>query len=83
MNVFAWNVRGLNSSIHLLDMSKIRQDYNVGLMGLLETRVWEKNYSRFKQHLDHHWNIVNNYDQAARGRIWVLWDTNIYIFDVI
>lgn len=67
----------------MMDVLQIRQEQDVGLMGLLETRIRAKNFNKRIQHLDPNWNIVHNSSYSNGGQIWALWDELKWKFRVL
>ena len=39
INIIAWNVRGLNSSHKQFEVANVLTAHNIGLFGLLETKI--------------------------------------------
>ena len=71
VNIGFWNVRGMNSHTKQFEINRMISKNNVGLFGLLETRI-----KRSKMHnnvftMDGKWSVVTNYSQHGGGRIWV------------
>lgn len=77
MNILGWNVHSLNSGIWLKDLWIIN-DNNVGIIGLCETRVRPKNKVKVFQHFPGCWNLETNCEFSPKGRIWFLWNSNLW-----
>ena len=77
MSGFFWNVRGLNKSSKHSIIKKwvVENKFQFGC--LLETRVREKKVSTLASHLFSGWSVLTNYEFNPRGRIWVVWQSNV------
>ncbi|XP_074291494.1 uncharacterized protein LOC141618299 [Silene latifolia] len=52
---------------------------NIGLCGLVETKIKEHDFDSVLQVLGTHWKGINNYDHHHhRGRIWTIWDPQVF-----
>ncbi|XP_074301544.1 uncharacterized protein LOC141632943 [Silene latifolia] len=56
---------------------------NVGLFGLIETRVRSCSINKVHQGLGLHWAIVNNNCCLEGGRIWLIWNAIHYNVEVL
>ncbi|KAL9233090.1 hypothetical protein vseg_008128 [Gypsophila vaccaria] len=72
-----WNVRGMNNSRKQNDINFFLHNKEIGLFGLIETKV--KNnamapvQSKFKQ-----WCVSTNNGYHKGGRIWIVWKPQVY-----
>lgn len=69
MNILVWNVRGLNSPSRLEDVKKLVEESRVGIAGLVETKVKEKNTSFILNGVAPNWDSIFNYEHSHLGRI--------------
>lgn len=78
----SWNVRGLNSLTKHNDVKSFLNHYNIGLFGLLETRVKARNFSKVFPRIFHGWSVVTNYLYHNGGRIWLIWLPSVFVVNV-
>ena len=78
INIGFWNVRGMNSQTKQFDINRMLSQNNVGLFGLLETRIKSRNMQNNVFSSDGKWSLVTNYNQHNGGRIWLLWDPKYF-----
>ncbi|XP_059298114.1 uncharacterized protein LOC132050769 [Lycium ferocissimum] len=50
----------------------------INFVGLIETRVKQHRAKGILANIAPGWGYLDNYQSAANGRIWILWDTNKY-----
>ncbi|XP_074292581.1 uncharacterized protein LOC141619461 [Silene latifolia] len=68
------DVRGRNKVNKQGDVRRFLHLNNVGLFGLVETRVRSSNINQVQQNLGTKWQFIVNNDIKDKSRIWVLWD---------
>ncbi|XP_074278250.1 uncharacterized protein LOC141601844 [Silene latifolia] len=78
-----WNVRGMNSMNKQADIKWFLHTNNVGLCGLLETRVRTGSINKVHQGLGNNWKVVHNNNAHDGGRIWVIWVPAIFTVDIL
>lgn len=83
MNIACWNVRGINKSSHQKELMQFIFSNNISFMSCVETRVKSINASSISNKICRSWSWVFNYDHHHNGRIWVGWDPNVWIVNVI
>jgi len=76
--VVAWNIRGLNWPNKQVDVHLYLQMNNVGLLGLLETKVKIKSVEKVAATVFPGWRWIHNFSQNPKGRIWVAWKPSCY-----
>ncbi|KAJ8435393.1 hypothetical protein Cgig2_009644 [Carnegiea gigantea] len=76
VNIASWNVRGLN-------WPNKQEDYQISLIGLLETKVKEKKVQAVANRLFQGWEWHHNFNQTAKGRIWVSWKPQVYSIQIL
>lgn len=81
MNWLVWNVGGANKRYKQKELRKYLREKHITLAGLTETRVKEHKAHNVANVVAPNWGLQNNYHSASNGRIWMLWDTSIYILD--
>ncbi|XP_074277681.1 uncharacterized protein LOC141601311 [Silene latifolia] len=80
-NIGFWNVRGLNNVNKQKTVKWFIHNKDIGLFGLVETKINGKNVSNnFNTMLDG-WCVTTNSGQHKGGRVWILWKPNL--FDVM
>ncbi|KAL9243905.1 hypothetical protein vseg_017742 [Gypsophila vaccaria] len=72
-----WNIRGMNSSRKQNDINFFLQNKDVGLFGLLETRIKNKALLRDRCNFKT-WSISTNNGFHNGGRIWIIWKPLAY-----
>ena len=82
-NVIAWNIRGLNWPNKQVDVHLFLQLNNVGLIGLLETKVKIQNVEKVAAQVFPGWRWTHNFSLNPKGRIWVAWKPSSYQVEVI
>ncbi|XP_074293471.1 uncharacterized protein LOC141620522 [Silene latifolia] len=78
-----WNVRGINSENKQSDVRWFLHYNNIGVFGLLETRVKSPSINKVHGGIGSQWSLVHNNDSHPGGRIWVIWDAVNYNVDVV
>ncbi|XP_074277532.1 uncharacterized protein LOC141601161 [Silene latifolia] len=60
------------------DIKRFLHTNNLGLCGLLETRVRCGSINKVHQGIGAHWEVVHNNNVHDGGRIWLVWDSAIF-----
>ena len=81
-NIASWNVRGLNRPNKQEDVKIFLQLNDVGLVGLIETKIRQQNATSIASSLLHGWQWANNCD-ISNGRIWVAWKPCAYHLTIL
>ena len=76
-SIASWNVRGLNWPNKQEDVKLFLQLNNIGLIGLLETKVKSQNVCKIAENIFTGWEWANNC-AISNGRIWVAWKPSLY-----
>ena len=76
-NFSSWNIRGLNWPNKQEDVKLFLQLNNIGLIGLLETKVKSQKVSKIAKNIFRGWEWANNFN-ISNGRIWVAWKPSLY-----
>lgn len=77
MSGFFRNVRGLNKSVKHFVIKKWIEEYQFGFSCLIETRVKEEKVQAMSSNIFNNWSVLTNYEYNSRGRIWVVWKSNV------
>ncbi|XP_058777111.1 uncharacterized protein LOC131651466 [Vicia villosa] len=72
----AWNVRGLNKSAKLREISSRLLELKAHINILIETRVKQGQADTIRNKLHLGGKFIDNYSYHPNGRIWVHWDPN-------
>ncbi|KAL9237031.1 hypothetical protein vseg_011621 [Gypsophila vaccaria] len=72
-----WNIRGMNRSRKRKEINIFLKNNEVGLFGLLETKIKNKALLKAVDSFDS-WCISTNNGYHSGGRIWVLWKPLIF-----
>ncbi|XP_074292165.1 uncharacterized protein LOC141619026 [Silene latifolia] len=78
MNFGFWNVRGMNREGKQKVVHNFLQANNVGLFGLLESKVKPNNLTKDVSNVFHEWSVSTNTTYHKGGRIWILWKPHLY-----
>ncbi|GAV92450.1 Exo_endo_phos domain-containing protein/DUF4283 domain-containing protein [Cephalotus follicularis] len=74
MKCTCWNVRGLNDSCKQLEIRNFVRQYDIAILGLLESRVRTVNKTKVARGLLKGWDSATNHHLSLLGRIWIIWD---------
>ncbi|XP_075087874.1 uncharacterized protein LOC142169847 [Nicotiana tabacum] len=77
-----WNVRGLNRPQKQRDVLLFMHNFQVGMFGLLETRIKRTKILKAFLNLCREWSFFTNLDKHPGERIWLLWKPHIYKVDI-
>ncbi|XP_074318568.1 uncharacterized protein LOC141655383 [Silene latifolia] len=77
-----WNVRRLNSLNKQKEIKWFLHNNNVGLFGLVETRVKSINWLKVRNNICSSWTICTNYSFHKGGRVWLMWNPQVFDVDV-
>ncbi|XP_074305825.1 uncharacterized protein LOC141641047 [Silene latifolia] len=78
-----WNIRGLNSLNKQKEIKWFLHSNNIGLFGLVETRVKSNNWLKVRNNLCSSWALCTNNSLHKNGRVWLLWDPNCFDVNVV
>ncbi|XP_074278368.1 uncharacterized protein LOC141601959 [Silene latifolia] len=78
-----WNVMGMNSENKQKDIRWFLHNNNIGIFGLLETRVRLSSINKVQQGIRNEWTMVNNIGSHDGGRVWIIWDATNYKVEVL
>lgn len=81
-SVGSWNIRGLNILQKHNDVKWVLSHYNIGLFGLLETRVKAVNFHKVFPYVCDCWSIITNFQFHVGARIWLIWRPSIFVVNV-
>jgi len=80
--IASWNVKGLNWPNKQEDLKLFLQLNNIGLVGLLETKIKRHKAESIASNNFRGWNWDNNCD-ISNGRIWVAWQPSVYSITIL
>lgn len=83
MKCLSWNIRGFNDPQKLIELKKLLKEFKINIVGLLETKVKYRNFANFSKKFGTAWKWTHNYDYSSRGRIWLGWNSNDLIVDIL
>ena len=83
MIISCWNIRGLNQSTKQSEVAKFIFDNNIDVLGLVETKVKLVNEDSIKNKVFKHWSFVTNSSPDSTRRIWVGWNPNKILLNII
>lgn len=78
MNIVAWNVRGLNATNKHFEVFKFLNKFRPSMVGLLENKLTNDKIIRLKNSLPNNWNVLDNNSTGSKGRILIVWDSNVW-----
>ncbi|XP_021754567.1 uncharacterized protein LOC110719898 [Chenopodium quinoa] len=78
-----WNTRGLSNSDRLCDVLNFIKQQDIGLFGLLETKVKAKNFGKVFSNFGGEWSVCANYSKCVGGRIWVIWRPGVFQVTIV
>jgi exonuclease III len=70
----SWNVRGLNKSGKVKEISSRLKTTKPDIMILIETRVKVGNAKNIRDKLNLYDRYIDNYGKHDNGRIWITWN---------
>ncbi|XP_074290769.1 uncharacterized protein LOC141617471 [Silene latifolia] len=73
-----WNVRGLNSLTKQKHIKWFLHHHDIGLFGLLETKVKPTSLNQIRQNICDGWCISTNSHCHKGGRVWLLWKPHMF-----
>ena len=74
MKISNWNIRGLNQPLKQIEISKFILANDLGVLGILETKVRLQNHNKIKRVLPNHWTFISNSQSNSIDRIWIGWN---------
>lgn len=75
------NIREVNKRYKQKELRNILKIKTIGLASLIETGVKEHKAGVISNNIVQGWVLCNNYSTTSNGRIWIIWDSNIYTMD--
>jgi len=82
-NISSWNIRGLNWPNKQEEVKIFFHNNKVGLIGLFEIKVKEKNVEKIAGSIFIGWRWAHNFELNRKGQIWVAWHLRPYAVDVV
>lgn len=81
--ILSWNVRGANSPRKQKCVLQFIQKHNVGLVGLLETKVKACHLGNLYQNVFKSWCITSNLGHHPGGRVVLAWKPGVFSINII
>ncbi|XP_074310232.1 uncharacterized protein LOC141646020 [Silene latifolia] len=82
-NISKWNVRGMNKLTKQLEIKRFLHQNNVGLYGLVETKIKDQDCNRVLANFGQQWKCVTNIQHHPGGKVWLIWMEQISNVTVI
>ncbi|XP_020266987.1 uncharacterized protein LOC109842532 [Asparagus officinalis] len=77
MNLYFWNIRGLNKSSKQHLVKLFIAQYHLSFIALLETKISDRRMPIIAKRIAKDWNCITNTGYASKIRIMILWDPNV------
>ncbi|XP_074265765.1 uncharacterized protein LOC141588209 [Silene latifolia] len=74
---------GINEANKQLDVKKFLFQNNIGLYGLVETKIKERDFDSVLSKLGGLWKGLNNSDYHQGERVWVIWDPQQFLVNLL
>lgn len=68
-----WNVRGINNPAKHSTIREMVVKHHLSILVMLETKIKEDNAMLAMSSCGLNMKLINNYEYAANGRIWLMW----------
>ncbi|XP_074299347.1 uncharacterized protein LOC141630423 [Silene latifolia] len=72
----------MNNRNKQLEIKKFLYQHNIGLFGLLETKVKSWNWNKVRNKVCDDWSICTNISKHKGGRIWLIWQPSQFVVNV-
>lgn len=72
-NILCWNFRGMNAPNNQKEIKLLSNKENIGLVGLLETKIKVNKVDLIASKLFGGWEFVTNLSHHYNGRVWITW----------
>ena len=82
INIISWNVRVLNNINKQKEVANTLSINNVGMFGLLETKIKRQRLGPFYRRVCYGWYVTSNLSWHKGGRIIVGWKQDYFTVDV-
>jgi exonuclease III len=83
MNLFIWNVKGLNHPSKQKEVQRFVRSKKIGLVCLVETKLKEANAGAISSTLFPDWEFSYNYEHHYLGRIWLCWSREDFVVTIL
>lgn len=74
--LIAWNIRGLNKSGKIREISSHLLKFQADIVILVETRVKRTKSKAIRYKLNMKGEFMDNYNHHVNGKIWICWNSN-------
>ncbi|XP_074291146.1 uncharacterized protein LOC141617914 [Silene latifolia] len=82
-NIGGWNVRGINGLNKQMDVKKFLHQNNIGLYGLVETKVKSPDFATILNNIGSHWKDINNNQYHHGERVWIIWISQFFYLTIL
>lgn len=79
----SWNVRGLNGKTKQGEVRKFFALHQIGLIGLLETKIKSRGFPKFYQAICPGWGVSSNIQCSSSARIIVCWNPHKFYVSIV
>ena len=79
MDLFCWNIRGLNDLVKRRGFRKWLRKNKPVFGGLLETHVQPNKAAKLLSSVPTGWNLEGNYEFSDLGKIWLIWHPTVKV----
>ena len=79
MDIFCWNIRGINNSVKRRVFRKWIRKHNPIFGCLVETHVQKDKSVAISNNILPGWSLEGNYEFSELGKIWVLWKSTVQV----
>ena len=83
MIVGCWNIRGLNNPSKQKELVKFVASHHIDVLGITESKVRVPNQATIQKYFLPSWKFISNSQPDSVDRIWVGWNPNTVILNVI
>lgn len=79
MDIFCWNIRGINDSVKQRGFRRWIRKYNPIFGCLVETHVQQLNSVAIINNILPNWSFEANYEFSGLGKIWIVWKPSVQV----
>lgn len=83
MNIAAWNIRGLNTSLKRTEIGVCTSVNRISIMGILETQIRFPNMGNIVPQFTKDWMVDSTERSASNIRIFLLWKSGEIDLEVL
>ena len=79
MDLFCWNIRGINDSVKRRGFKKWIWKYNSFFGCLIETHVQREKADSIMKSILPGWSLESNYEFSDLGKLWLIWKPSVQV----